>query len=115
MNRSSPLVTVPPYKHYPSPENNLWLAVIDRAMVDFIKGYQGQHALDKKYLYKFFYDKKARPYNLLWICDMVFDDPGLSKTIISRMLKVKRLYDDNNGNIDDILVNRAGRRIHDLE
>lgn len=93
-----------------SPEHVLWLAVIDRAQVDFIKGFQGEHAVDKKYLHRFFYETKVRPCNLRWICDMLFEDNRIPELIISRTIEVKKIYEESGCDIDDFLAIRYTKK-----
>ena len=71
------------------PEEVLWLAVIERAMMDYCKPTKELNIKDKNDLQWFFFTTEPKPFNLLFICDTIFDDAGAAKLIIKRINKLK--------------------------
>lgn len=70
------------------PEKVLWLAVIERAILDAVYPTQELSVNHKHTLHGFFFQKDSRPYNLTYICDNLFDYPDAAKTIRRRLIKL---------------------------
>jgi hypothetical protein len=83
-----------------SPEQLLWLAVIDRALVDYVKWLPTLNAKQRGSLDWFLFEDEAVPNNLAYICEMLFDDHDL-------VIKIrKRARGLVNGDIDQEEVER---------
>jgi len=67
------------------PEHALWLAVIERAMMDYLGRYASISKPNKGSLFAFFFDLKPRPHNLQYICENLFDYPDAAKVIRKRI------------------------------
>ena len=67
------------------PEQVLWLAVIERAILDAVYPTMEMSIYHKHSLYGFFYDKEPEPYNLAYICENLFDYPDAAKAIRRRL------------------------------
>lgn len=81
------------------PEAVLWLAVIERAMLDAVYPTQELSMKHKMELFHFFYDEEPRPYNLVYICNNMFDYPDAPAVIRARLKKL--ITKENEG---DMLV-----------
>lgn len=55
------------------PEVVLWLAVIERAMLDAVYPKKDLGIAFRRDLYDFFYNEVPRPHNLVYICNILFD------------------------------------------
>ncbi len=62
-----------PIEHIAMPEVVLWLAVIERAMLDAVYPKKDLPLPYRRDLRDFFYNDIARPYNLVYICNTLFD------------------------------------------
>lgn len=67
------------------PEKVLWLAVIERAILDAVYPTIDIPVQHRHTLYGFFYDREPRPYNLVYICENLFDYPDAAKVIRRRL------------------------------
>jgi hypothetical protein len=67
------------------PEYLLWLAVIDRAVVDYIRWYTELNIKQKNSLEWFLFEPRPCPNNLQFICDLLFDDHEAADTIRKRV------------------------------
>lgn len=72
-----------------TPEGILWLAVIDKAITDYVAPTPDLSATYTQGLDWFFYEVKAAPFNLAYICDMLFDDPSKVSAIRARVTRLK--------------------------
>lgn len=72
-----------------TPEGVMWLAVIDKAINDYVAPTPDLSPIYSRDLEWFFYKKKAEPYNLAYICDMLFDDESKISAIRSRVTSLK--------------------------
>lgn len=66
------------------PERNMWLAVIERAMIDYALESNGRACYRKGKMYRWLYYDKPIKYNLVWICDLLFDDDAIQKAQLIR-------------------------------
>lgn len=82
---------VEPHDHEVPPEYVLWLAVIDRAMMDYVNTTKDLNIAQRKDLLWFFFERKPEPHNLRWICILLFGDVSPAKKIIARIKELKRL------------------------
>ena len=71
-----------------TPEHALWLAVIERAMMDYLGMWASLARPSKASLHEFFFDLQPRPNNLQYICDNLFDFPDAAKMIRERVQKL---------------------------
>lgn len=71
------------------PEYQLWLAVIDRAIVDYINWQSRLNAKEKGYLEWFLFETESVPHNLTYLSDMLFDYNSAAKEIRERVLRMK--------------------------
>jgi hypothetical protein len=76
-------MTIPATTHA-SPEQLLWLAVIDRALVDYVKWLPTLNAKQRGSLDWFLFEEQAVPNNLAYICEMLFDDHNLAAKVRKR-------------------------------
>lgn len=68
------------------PERTLWLAVIERAMQDYLgMGKNLGTKPNKAELHGFFYDAKPAKYNLAYIAEFLFEDTSIMKLIQQRL------------------------------
>jgi hypothetical protein len=72
-----------------TPEGIMWLAVIDKAITDYVAPTPDLAATYTQGLDWFFYEVKAAPFNLAYICDMLFDDSSKVSAIRARVKKLK--------------------------
>lgn len=72
-----------------TPEGILWLAVIDKAITDYVAPTPDLSPVYTQGLDSFFYEKTPAPYNLAFICDMLFDDTSKVSAIRARVTKLK--------------------------
>lgn len=57
------------------PERRLWLAIIERAVIDYaVAGIPTRSRIGKNKVKHWLFDDKARPNNLVFICRLLFDD-----------------------------------------
>lgn len=77
-----------------TPEGILWLAVIDKAITDYVAPTPDISATYTQGLDWFFYEVKPAPYNLAYICDMLFDDTSKVSAIRKRVTKLKENPDE---------------------
>jgi hypothetical protein len=77
-----------------TPEGILWLAVIDKAITDYVAPTPDLSATYTQGLDWFFYEVKPAPYNLAYICDMLFDDASKVSAIRARVSKLKENPDE---------------------
>jgi hypothetical protein len=66
------------------PEHILWLAVIDRALVDYVRWYQELNIKQKRSLNWFLFEEDSCPNNLQYLCELLFDDHEAADTIRKR-------------------------------
>lgn len=77
-----------------TPEGILWLAVIDKAITDYVAPTPDLAATFTQGLDWFFYETKPAPYNLAYICEMLFDDTSKVSAIRARVTKLKENPDE---------------------
>jgi hypothetical protein len=77
-----------------TPEGIMWLAVIDKAITDYVAPTPDLSATFSQGLDWFFYEKKAMPFNLAYICDMLFDDSSKVSAIRARVTALKNDPDE---------------------
>jgi len=70
------------------PEALLWLAVIDKAISDFVLPTPDLSPEHRRGLQWFFFENHSTPFNLQYICDMIFDDPSAITVIRQRIHKL---------------------------
>ena len=63
----------------------MWLAVIERAILDAVYPTMEMSIYHKHSLYGFFYDREPQPYNLAYICEILFDYPDAAKVVRRRL------------------------------
>ena len=66
------------------PEHILWLAVIDRAVVDYVRWYEELNIKQKRSLDWFLFEPECCPNNLQYLCEMLFDDHEVADNIRKR-------------------------------
>lgn len=66
------------------PEHILWLAVIDRALVDYVRWYEELNIKQKRSLDWFLFEESPCPNNLQYLCEMLFDDYEVADSIRKR-------------------------------
>ena len=76
------------------PEHVLWLAVIERAMMDYIGRTASLPKPDANALRDFFFEDAARPHNLKYICENLFDFPDAVGMIRKRIVELAKLWQD---------------------
>lgn len=77
------------------PEHALWLAVIERAMMDYLGRTASLPRPSQTSVNDFFFELDPRPNNLQYICEALFDYPDAANVIRKRVQEIK----DSNGNI----------------
>lgn len=78
------------------PETVLWLAVIERAMLDAIYPTIEMSVRHRHSLSYFFSETKPKPYNLEYICSNLFDYPDGANVIRKRLAYLKRQAEQQN-------------------
>lgn len=78
-----------PHDHEVPPEHILWLAVIDRAMMDYVNTAKDLTPAQRKDLPWFFFERKPEPHNLRWICLLLFGDISVAHKINRRLKALK--------------------------
>ena len=73
------------------PEHLLWLAVIDRAIADYVKAPPDLNIKYKQGLDWFFWEVESQPFNLTYIAEQLFDD---SSSVQAIRRHVKRLQEN---------------------
>ena len=81
------------HREIATPEKVLWLAVIERALLDIIYPTQELSVKHRMNLQQFFYNDTPEPYNLVYICQNLFDYPDAA-VVIRRRLKQLQLGQD---------------------
>lgn len=74
-----------------TPEHILWLAVIERAMMDYIDPCCRMSKVEINALELFFFSKEPSPFNLAYICLNLLDYPNAQKVICKRVRRFKML------------------------
>lgn len=77
------------------PEHALWLAVIERAMMDYLGRTASLPRPSQTSLNDFFFELDPRPNNLQYICETLFDYPDAANVIRKRVQEIK----ESNGNV----------------
>lgn len=85
-----------------SPERALWLAVIERAMLDYCFPTNSLMKKDVSDLPWFFFSNESEKYNLVYICDQLFDSVDIIAKIRTRVKGMK----DAPGGKNDFKVHR---------
>ena len=88
------------------PEHLLWLAVIDRAMMDYVNSSKDITISVRRDLTWFFFEPTPEPHNLRWICLLLFGDISLAKKIVARIKTLK-----STGSLVDGAYRLADRRV----
>ena len=76
------------------PEHVLWLAVIERAMMDYIGRTASLPKANDRAIHEFFFEDTPRPNNLLYICNNLFDFPDAVPMIRKRVTDLARIWKD---------------------
>lgn len=76
-----------------TPEHSLWLAVIDRALMDYIGRTACLPKASEQDLNSFFFEEVPRPHNLAYICQELFDWPGAADKIRARAIELARQWE----------------------
>ena len=74
------------------PEHVLWLAVIERAMMDYIGRTASLPKANERAINEFFFEDIARPNNLKYICDNLFDFPDAVPMIRKRVQQLAKMW-----------------------
>lgn len=80
--------------NFAMPEHVLWLAVIERAMMDYIGRTASLSKPSFVALNNFFFDEKPRKHNLVYICENLFDFPDAVPMIRKRVVELAERYKD---------------------
>lgn len=75
-----------------TPEHLLWLAVIDRALMDYIGRTACLPKASEQDLNAFFFEEVPRPHNLAYICQELFDWPGAAIKIRKRAVELAEAW-----------------------
>lgn len=75
------------------PEKILWLAVIERGMIDYLTKDNGKAKYIKSEMRHWLFSDKPVQYNLVYICNMLFDDPA---TMVKK-IRANVLHMQSNG------------------
>ena len=75
-----------------TPEHCLWLAVIDRALMDYIGRTACLPRVSEQDLNAFFFEEVPRPHNLAYICQELFDWPGAADKIRDRAVELAKQW-----------------------
>lgn len=70
------------------PERVLWLAVIERAIMDYVCPTPDIPSGALLGLDSFFFDDYPRPFNLRYICDDLFDYPDAAGAVRRRVIEL---------------------------
>lgn len=81
------------------PEYQLWLAVIDRAILDYLKWKGKLDAKGKGYLRWFLFETESHPHNLTYLCDILFDQDNAARDIRARVIKMKQNLESKEGEV----------------
>lgn len=73
-----------------SPEQLLWLAVIERAMIDYLDPPGSLRPKYKRGLEPFFFDVEPKPNNLAYICETLFESNHVADIIRKRVIALKQ-------------------------
>jgi hypothetical protein len=65
------------------------MAVIDKAISDYVCPMPDLSPIYRRGLEWFFFDQKPKPFNLTYICDMLFDDASSVEAVRRRVEKLK--------------------------
>lgn len=71
------------------PEHLLWLAVIDRAIADYIKPQPDLCIKYKQGLDWFFYEEEPQPFNLAFITEQLFEDDSKAQAVRQHLARLK--------------------------
>jgi hypothetical protein len=72
-----------------TPEEVLWLAVIERAILDYAFPTIGLSIKHRNSLQWFFFTEEPEPHNLLYLCQILFDHPDAANEIKARINDLK--------------------------
>jgi hypothetical protein len=75
-----------------TPERALWLAVIERAMLDYCLPTQSLSRKDVWDLTWFFFCEDQEQYNLSYICHQLFDYPDAAEKIRKRVVEMQKTF-----------------------
>ena len=92
-----------PFDHKASPEQLLWLAVIERALLDYACPTSDSQKCHNIGLDWFFYELKSKPYNLEYICENFLNFPAGAEKVRKRL---ERLI---NSEFPEQAINRSRR------
>lgn len=71
------------------PEHVLWLAVIEKAIIDYCWPTKDVNIDHRRSLQWFFFSETPEPNNLLYICELLFADQTMACQILKRIEKLK--------------------------
>ena len=91
------------FDHKASPEQLLWLAVIERALLDYACPTSDSQKCHNIGLDWFFYELKSKPYNLEYICENFLNFPAGAEKVRKRL---ERLL---NSEFPEEAINRSRR------
>jgi hypothetical protein len=91
------------FDHKASPEQLLWLAVIERALLDYACPTSDSQKCHNIGLDWFFYELKSKPYNLEYICENFLNFPAGAEKVRKRL---ERLL---NSEFPEQAINRSRR------
>jgi hypothetical protein len=91
------------FDHKASPEQLLWLAVIERALLDYACPTSDSQKCHNIGLDWFFYELKSKPYNLEYICENFLNFPAGAEKVRKRL---ERLI---NSEFPEQAINRSRR------
>lgn len=74
-----------------TPETILWLAVIERAMLDYMEPSTRLSIMYTRDLPWFFFEKTPQPYNLAYICKNFITYPDAEKRVHKRLRRMQEL------------------------
>jgi hypothetical protein len=92
-----------PFDHKATPEQLLWLAVIERALLDYACPTSDSQKCHNIGLDWFFYELKSKPYNLEYICENFLNFPAGAEKVRKRL---ERLI---NSEFPEQAINRSRR------
>lgn len=91
------------------PEHLLWLAVIDRAIADYVKRPPDLSIKYRQGLDWFFFEEEPAPFNLQYLCEQLFDDDS---TVVVIRKRITRLMKDETQEIQEYYRKRYTLRIN---
>jgi hypothetical protein len=72
-----------------TPEHILWLAVVDRAMIDYVRRTLDLTSEARRSLSWFLFSREPEPCNLPWISLMLYGDNSMTVKVLRRIRQLK--------------------------